>query len=367
MPTKLNNTESLRKGEGPATPRGGLPERDRLLAAAGWERDPRRRKILRELLEEQRRRVYLWSYADSGQRAGAIDRTRRALLRAARTLDQIPDRCSLSAWIYLDLEAEMGRTMDCPEPWEILATVESDAGATGPESAARAASSDREGLERHLDAHPNCRDMRDGYRRFLALPSDADLAARSGWDRAALDLDHFFRAQFGEEPPAAVSGGAPWRHALPSMPWARSRGVAIAFAVAVVVLGVFLWRALQSAHGPMSGRGTDQTTVAGQTHDARREPGTGPELIHNATTSMEGSQLVFRWDRNTRSERYRLRILTAQLDTLKTLEGTDPQMLRVPPAEVPGLTSGGSYLFQVDGFKGDLPVASSGLIPFRFP
>ena len=345
-------------------------ERERILAASGWEREPRRRATLRELLLEHHGRIYLYAYAESGQRAAAIDRTRRALLRTARTLDRIPDRCSLSAWIFLSLEGESGRSMDCPEPWLILASVEE----SSPDGRRRGVASSAPrplpaDLERHLDLHQGCRDMREAYRRYLDLSEQAELRSRAGLDRAAPDLEHYLLAQFGEEQPEGVTGGGPWRHVLPR--WGQSRGVAIGFGLLVLLLGVYFLHAWRT--GQFTGKSRDSMSTAASSsgaEHARPASARGSSRlaeIHGAIMSPSGADLVFRWETTKGAESYRLRILSPMLDTLHVVEGINDRTLRLPVSRVAALAKAGPYLFQVEGVKGDRVVATSGLQPFSIP
>jgi hypothetical protein len=101
-------------------------ESARILAAAGWQSDPRRLPVLRDLLREHLRRIYLYSYEETRNRAAAIDRTRRTLLRVARTVQSIPVGCPLVTWIFLALEEARVPRAENPDLWRLLVIAEEE-------------------------------------------------------------------------------------------------------------------------------------------------------------------------------------------------------------------------------------------------
>ena len=89
--------------------------------------------------------------------------------------------------------------------------------------------------------------------------------------------------------------------------------------------------------------------------------------IPGAMMSVEGSDLVFHWEKATGAESYRVEILNPMLDTLNVVEGLTERDVRVPSGRIPGLAKAGSYLFQVQGVRGKHVIATTGLRPFSLP
>lgn len=260
----------------------------RILAAAGWESDPRRLPVLRNLLREHLKRIYLYSYDESRHRAVAIDRTRRTLLQVARTMRSIPAGCPLVTWVFLVLEearvpsavhsdfwrllviaeaewraaaapAAPGDGIHVPEAYPALpkasntadgtaasasapptgATAEATGGATV--AAAEGASEDPAGVAfraaTSTASHPMLRPLVSLYRRFLDAQDSADTEPRANWPAAEADLDCFLRAQFAETGDAACPPAPAWRRWLATRPWRRPRNIAAA-AIAVVVVAI---------------------------------------------------------------------------------------------------------------------------------
>ncbi len=324
-------------------------EHDRILAAAGWESDGRRRPILRELLEEQVRRVYLYCFAGGRGGGPSVDRTRVALLQAARTLNQIPDGCPLSVWIYLSLREPAATSPECPEPWRVLSP---------------GASND---VDRHLDAHVRCRALLDDYQRFLKLPEDRDLCTRARVDQVSVELAHFLEAQFGDQRSTALAAGTHWRQLLPSSRWLRSRVTAGIVIVAALVFVVALWRAWHagsSAHWSESQPPATPTQAMAATSVPTPPPGPPPAKIDGAGVQTEGRELSFHWTAMDGVQRYRLTILTPKLETLYTSEELSEPEARVALASLPVVKEGGSFLFRVDGLSGGRTTASTGFTPF---
>jgi hypothetical protein len=301
-----------------------------------------------------------------------MELTQRVLLRAARGLDRLPENSSLSAWIFLSLMKDLAQESDCHDPWRILTAVEGEAPLTADSSSASvSAPTHGETEERHLAAHPHCGALLEKYRRYLRLSEDVDLTARAGWAQAAGDLDLFLTAQFGDEHPEALRGRVPWRHWLPSFPWGRSRATAAIVIVAAAILAVLLWKAWHVSQEPAATTGRSSVS-GGPGGSSRRQappqpPIQAPLQITGAGTSNDGSELRFHWDQFSGVTEYRLRILTAKLDTLYASAALKEPALRISVSEVPALRGGGSFLFVVDGMKERRRVCSSGFTPFDLP
>jgi hypothetical protein len=349
---------------GPQATGSGWPgERERLLAAVGWKEEPRRRKVLRDLLREHHQRIYLFSYADGRSRAAAMEQARRILLRIARSLDQIPEGSTLSAWIFLSLLTEADRNGDCQDPWRMLSAAETGT----PRTRETAPREDGAALERHLEAHPQCRALRDRYRAYLGLPLDPDLVTRARWDQAEVDLDHFLNAQFGDEHPAALSGGPSWRHLLPSLAWGRSRAAGAIVVVIALVLAGLLWRAWHvhkdpGWNAPDSGRASEAIS---QAVAKVNEP--SPASIADPRLLIERDALIFLWNHFEGAEEYQVELLTPKLDVLYNSGTLTQPHLRVNRSAVDGLKSGGPYLYRISGMKNGAVIASTGYTPFTAP
>lgn len=349
---------------GPGTLWAGIlsSERQRILAASGWERESRRRDILLELLREHANRIYLHSYTETRKRAQALEKARHALLRAARSLSRIPEGCSLSAWIFLELAGELRAQAECPEPWHVLYKAELEAGATWLDPRRSDVEFDAAAFERHLDAHPRCRTLLDGYRRYLALPGQLDLPRRAGLEQASQDLMSYMRAQFGRDEQAGGQSPKSWRSIVPPVRMPSSRWMGLAVATVAVTLGLMFIRAWFSrqpqwtenigsiAPGmPVPALPSDQT----------------PASMEGSVMETDGDYLVFRWDRIQDVDTYRLVILTAKLDTVYVSGLLRQRAERVSAESVRGSFEGGHYLFRVDGFLDGELIASTGLNPFR--
>jgi hypothetical protein len=330
-------------------------ERERVLAAVGWEGDPRRRRVLRRLLQEQYERIYLHCYAATHNRHSAMDGTRRALLGVARTLDQVPEKCPLAAWVFLQVRATSSHPPECPEPWRIL--TESDQ--------AGSAAAD---LERHREVHPGCGELLAAYRAYLQMPQNAALVTRAGWPTPAGDLDRYLEAQFGEENPQAVRPSDYWRQLLRSFRWSRSGLAGALVILAVAILAVVLlteWRGGILPRHDHEGGQTAKPSIG--LPKAVRPASPELALISGAAVKVDKAGMDFHWEPVTGAQQYRLSILTAKLAGLHTIDQLRECSAHVVTATVSGLVSGESYLFRVDGLKNGAVVASSGYQPFELP
>lgn len=294
-----------------------------------------------------------------------MDSTRTVLLQVARTITRVPEGCSVSAWTYLTLMAAVTASAECRDAWHVLAAAETDRGGASPTPAQETEPST---LDRHLEAHPNCRTLLEGYRRYLRLPGDLDLAARSGWTLASQDLDHYLEAQFGDAHPQALRGGRHWRQFLPIMPWGRSRAVGAAVVVGALVLAVLLWRAWHVRDLPLGSRGSaaDSARVT-PARTIPLPPETTPLPIAGARAERQGREVVFHWDRFPGIHKYRVLVLTAKIDTVFTAEDVLDPPYRLAMTGVPELRPNAPFLFRVDGLSDDKAVCSSGFVPFTIP
>lgn len=336
-------------------------ERERVLAAAGWESDPRRRTVLRALLLEQIDRIYLYCYAQARHRATALDRARRTLLSAARTLEVVPDGCPLTTWCFFLLEEERANPAAEPDLWHGLL----DLSRRISEGASARGASER------------VRELAGMYLDYLSLPSDTELLLRADAEGAHRDLECFLGAQFGDEKCEARGSGPGWRQVIPAGFWRSSRLIAVAVVVVALVLAAVLWRTWQgigerggvaaanrsSSSGTAPGAGA-WTSANGAGRSAPVSAATLP-VVEEAALRHEGRALAVSWKPFPRAERYRLLILTARLDTLRIVDELQEASSRVDPRGIDGLSAPGSYLFQVDGLAEGVRVASSGLVPFE--
>jgi len=357
-------TGRVRNAARDAAPGG---ERERILAALGWEGDPRRRGALRRLLRDQTQRVYLHFYSVNHNKTSATDQTRRVLLRGARTLGEVPEACTFASWVFLQIRHAHHRSPECAEPWRALS--EED---RCREESRDGAPLDSEEVaacrERHLEEHPGCRDLLLEYRAFLDNPADAALLSRSGWDAASGDLDLFVEAQFADEHPQAMGGRSCWRQLLASIRWTRSGLVAAAVALGAVLLALLLVSQWQNR--PHREREPDRPSTA--THPVAspaETTGTQPPLAEITGTSVtpRRSHLSFHWNRSGSADQYSLSIFTAKLELLHVVGGVEADSLELFLREAPALHSGGSYLFRVDGIRSGTEVATSGYVPFTIP
>jgi hypothetical protein len=380
-----------------------IPNNDsaRILAAAGWPSDPRRLPVLRELLREHLKRIYLYSYEESHNRAAAIDRTRRTLLQVARTVQLVPAGCPLVTWVFLALEGDRIRLEDSPDFWRLLVIAEGD-----PQAGTA--------------SHPTLRPMLSLYRRFLDTPGADEIEPRANWPAAEIDLDCFLCAQFAETGDASCGSAPAWRRWLATRPWRRPHNlVAAAIAVVVVAIALVLVFTLVPTRGrrnPPSGSGqpltadvagahgdTDaiapgrpggavSTTTQGQTpvrsgpgpaspaqtsigQVASVRPARGLVAPGRAAVRINGARcelatresLRFAWMPAQGVTEYRLCLITAKRDTLGVVPAISGTRVTVPVSGVPGMVVPGSFIFRVDGLANGRLLAESDPHPFDVP
>jgi hypothetical protein len=359
--------------DGPVTQSvGGMisTERERILAAVGWQSDDRRRRVLRELLAEETERIYLYGYAGSRNRAGAIERTRRILLSAARTIDVIPEGCPLSVWCFFLLEEEREKPAEGEDLWRILLLATSEANRPPAEIEGDRARS-------RLAEHPQVRTLVTLYQRYLSSPGDQELIARSTWPVAREDVRCFLEAQFGEGECESRVRGPGLRRFLPSGAGRPSRLLALIVGAVVLALLVVLlrtWGGLnpRARLASEAWNGGVPTGAGEPAHKPSTPPlqappaGPAPPQIAGTAAIHEG-RLGFQWGAAGEAEQYRLYLLTAKLDTLSMIGGLHETSYGINVREIPGLQTPGSYLFRVDAMSRDRLVASTGFVPFELP
>ncbi len=346
-------------------------ERDRILAAVGWETDPRRCRVVRDLLWSQIRRVYFHSYARIGRRAPSIEVSKRVLLRAARTLGQVPEGSSLTAWIYLLLAEESGLGAECPEVWRLLVEVEEETDRAAdrvpdrPGARAAGAGPRAEEQARHLETHPACRKLVEEFGPYLHPPQDEETLTRSGWSQASRALEGYLQAQFADER-TDEAGLRSRRHPHVSLRWKPSRAVAFAFALAAFVFAVLLFRAWGSR------RPAAETTAVSENARVRvpaaRRPARADhhlEPIPGANLRDEPGQMVISWSPPRDIDEFHVLVLSPKLDTLFAAPAMSRTGTRIGHEEVSGASSGMSLLYQVDGARDGKLVASTGPVPFK--
>lgn len=331
-------------------------ERQRILAARGWESDRDRTEVLRELLSPHLERIFLWGYSRTRNRDQALDLTRTTLMWVSRTLGDIPDDCSLDAWVFEHLAVESRAR---------LPLVRSELG-----QAPRLVLSDFPN-ERYLVDYPETKKLLDAFRAYLGLPSDLHLVSRSGWSRAAEDLYRFMGAQFGEEgagrPPAQRTARARLLRAIANP--RRLFGVA---AAAVLVLGVaHLWtenRDLRRQIVSLSAQtaAIDAKPPGGATASEPLHGGTDPGRISltPANAQIQDDALVLQWNGARDAAFYRVTLCTARMDTLYRRNGVREPHHRIPISEITGFSTESNYLFKVDAMRGMEMIGSTGYMPY---
>ena len=335
------------------------------------------------MLKEQLHRIYLYCYAESRNRASALDGTRRVLMQAARGLDAIPDGCPLSVWCFLLLDEDREKPVQADALWRTLALAKNGA----------ATAADNNGSRPRMADHPQLRGLLERYERYVALPRDEEILARAGLDSALSDLNRFLDAQFGEERCADRGRGPGWRLALPTGAWKRSRLLAAGVIVAAVALALILWRTwdglrsreavpvtagVGGAVSPGTPPAATESAATGSVEPGGAEPArtesaasvqlatdlSAPVALRGSV-SEEGGSLAFAWETSRAAPEYHLSILTPKLDTLHTAFGLTEGSFRLRASDVGGLHAPGSYLFRVDGMRGAQVVASTGYVPFE--
>jgi len=399
----------------------------RILAAAGWQSDPRRLPMLRDLLRENLRRIYLYSYEESRNRAAAIDRTRSTLMRVARTMQSIPAGCPLVTWIFLALEEARVPPAGNPDFWRLLVIAEEErrAGAgtavgITDDAEAGIAAETVIGASASTASHPMLRPLVSLYRRFLDVPESGDVEPRANWPAAETDLDCFLRAQFAETGDSTCHPAPVWRRWYASRPWRRPRNIAAA-AITVVVVAIafvvgFTFVPPKGLRATISGSarppGPDTTGASRFTGGARApragdHPGTAASGYAPAPPSPESTSrgrsadcqiasaraaqgplaggktsvrinaarceqitrdsLRFAWMPAQGVAEYRVCIITAKRDTLGIVPAISGTCVTVPVRGIPHVAVPGSFIFRVDGLAGGRLVAASDPQPFEIP
>jgi hypothetical protein len=387
----------------------------RILAAAGWQSDPRRLPVLRDLLREHLRRIYFYSYEESRNRAAAIDRTRGTLMSVARTMQSIPAGCPLVTWVFLTLEEARVPPAVNPDFWRLLVIAEEERRAAAGTSAGTTT-----GASTSTASHPMLRPLVSLYRRFLDVPESGDVEPRANWPAAEADLDCFLRAQFAEIGGTTCGTAPAWRRWLAMRPWRRPRSIAAAAITVVVVAIAFVvgftlvppkgrratlpgsarppvmdtTSASRSSGGADSARAADNPGTAAQEHapappspeSASRGQSTDCQVASaqtargllargKASVRINGARcelitrdsLRFAWMPAQGVTEYRVCLITAKRDTLGIVPTISGTCVTVPVKGVPHMAVPGSFIFRVDGLAGGQLVAVSDPRPFEIP
>lgn len=324
-------------------------ERQRILAARGWEEDRDRTEVLRELLAAQLERIYLWSYARLRNRHQAVDYTRSVLVWISRSLGAIPEGCSLDAWVFEQLAVEgkhalpLKRSELGQEPRLVLSEFPN---------------------ERYLIDYPMTKVLLDAFREYEALPTDLQLVGRSGWSIAAKDLNQFLEAHFGEESAETLQTRDPLSVRLSWRRWSFRTWVTVLATVGATA--TILTLAIQNhelrselasrADGSGPG-GTDGTppTEESSNHVARIQ---GGAMIPNDRL------ILFAWSPVVEATSYDVLLFTAKMDTLYQRSGILAPRWTVRREEIPGFDPANSCLFKVDAFRGSDLIGTTGFVPY---
>jgi hypothetical protein len=322
--------------------RSKTDERQRVLAARGWESDRDRTRDLRSLLSDHTQRIFVWFYDRVRSRDRAVELTRGALVWTSRTLDQIPEDRTLDNWIFEHLATETAARLDLrrselgPEPTLVLGD--------DPNT-------------HYLESYPTSRTFLDAHTQYRNNLEDAALLKRSGWSQVRDDIEHFLDGHFGEETPDEGNEHSPLRQRL-----RKQMGFRQYFELALVAF--ILYRV---ADMYLENRQLKQDVARLQTALAQPSPGdSGTPLAEIRSPQLEpnGADLRFRWQAVDGATSYRLTLYNSKMEELWTRTDIEVATVTIPTAEIGGFDTGGSYLFRVDGMKGADVVASSGFITY---
>ena len=317
-------------------------EREKLLAARGWETDRERTVVLRELLERSLQRVFLWSFSQLRSRDKAVELTRNTLLWASRTLGQVPEGRLLDHWIFEHLAADTPARLDLlrselgPEPCQVLG----------------------EGANQYyLEAYPACGELRSAYLTYQAMSEDNLLVKRAGWSVVRGDLERFLEGHFGEENAQASETKDPLPHRLGRLSFRQTLPILLFLGL----LGYVVWLRGENEELQIA---LDAEIAQHQTPaTAQQETPTAPGHLRNLTLEVGEQLLTLSWDPVSRADSYRLVFLTAKMDTLLFKANISTARTMVRLEELHGFDpQTSSCVYKVEGLRGERVIATSGMV-----
>lgn len=320
-------------------------ERQKLLAARGWEADRERTGVLRELLGRSVEHVYLWSFSRLRSRDKALELTRNTLLWASRSLCSVPEGRLLDHWIFEHLATETPVRLDLlrselgPEPCQVLG--------------------DEPNLH-YLEAYPECRALQDAYTSYRNLPSDTQLVQRAGWASSRPDLERFLEGHFGEENAQQSERKDPLPHRLGRVGFRQL----LPLALIVGLAGYAWWLRSENAELRAALAEKPTPTTIESTDPNPEETDTSLGHVRNLGLEVTDEFLTFSWDGSSRAEFYRLVFMNAKMDTItvKSNIGTSRTMMR--REELPAFDPNASYVYKVDAIRSDRVIATSGMTTY---
>ncbi|MEZ4649888.1 MAG: hypothetical protein R3E97_14085 [Candidatus Eisenbacteria bacterium] len=320
-------------------------ERQKLLAARGWEADRERTGVLRELLGRSVERVYLWSFSRLRSRDKALELTRNTLLWASRSLCSVPEGRLLDHWIFEHLATETSVRLDLlrselgPEPCQVLG--------------------DEPNLH-YLEAYPECRALQDAYASYRALPTDAQLVQRSGWATVQADLERFLEGHFGEEHAQQSERKDPLGHRLGRVGLRQLLPVLLILGLA----GYAWWLRAQNIELRAA---LAEKTPAGEIESAEARPDpaeTSLGQVRNLGLEVSDEFLTFSWDGSSRAEFYRLVLMNAKMDTMTVKSNIVTSRTMVRRDEASFVRSRSVVRLKVDAVRSNRVIATSGMTTY---
>ena len=319
-------------------------EREKLLAARGWEADRERTVVLRELLLRSVQRVYLWAFAQLRSRDKALELTRNTLLWASRTLGQVPEGRLLDHWIFEHLAADTPARLDLrrselgPEPCQVLGEDAND---------------------HYLEAYPACEALRKAYFEYQALPEDVQLVKRAGWAGVEDDLGRFLEGHFGEENAQASESRDPLPHRLGRVGFRQMLPILLF----IGLLGYVFW--LRRENDALQATLDAEIAKHGEPAEAPAEAPPSPGRLRNLSLDVGDQFLTFTWDGFSRTDTYQLVFLTAKMDTLFYRPSITSPRTMVRREELPGFDpEHSSYVYKVEGIRDGRIIVTSGMVTY---
>jgi hypothetical protein len=227
-----------------------------------------------------------------------------------------------------------------PDLEQLLAFSES--GVAGPEAGPEA-----ETIAWHLESCTECRLEIQSFKRFNDLGEDTEDDGEVQWDRAELELERAWSQIKAQQPNPEKRGR-------------RRRQVIWLVPAAVAAVAALIY--LSPSFSPEADFPSDVPSVVRGT-----EPTPAPMIILDPKSGeRELPPVTFSWQTDVECDQFTLEIFTPELETVFSLASLEDTTWTITKEVVDQLDTATIYLWNVQGFREQQPVAGSGSNWFRF-